>query len=461
MKNITILGAGLVGSLLAIYLSDRGYKVEVYERRPDPRKKGYIGGRSINLALSDRGWQALAKAGIDAKIREIAIPMNGRMMHDVQGNLTFQAYGKDGQAIYSVSRALLNIELINYAENQSDVRFYFNQKCIEVDLENKVITLENTENGLTGQQSATEGEIYSITADFIFGSDGAFSPIRLAMQKTDRFNYSQTYLDYGYKELTIPAAADGSHRLEKNALHIWPRGNFMLIALPNTDGSFTCTLFLPYKGEPSFESVKTDKEAISFFQTYFPDIIPHIADVTEDFFTNPTSSLVMVKANPWIYKAEVALIGDAAHAIVPFYGQGMNAGFEDCYVLNEILEKNMDIWETSLQEYQESRLPDADAICELALNNFVEMRDLVGDPKFLLRKKIEAKINELYPEKWIPLYSMVTFSPKSGVPPMRYSEALAMGKKQDKIMAEIMQRPDIEATWQNLDFEEIVRKLVE
>ncbi len=448
MKNITILGAGLVGSLLGIYLSDRGYKVQIYERRADPRKKGYVGGRSINLALSDRGWQALAKAGVEQKIKDIAIPMRGRMMHDTQGKLTFQPYGKDGQAIYSVSRALLNIELINHAENEANVSFHFNQKCLEVDLEKKIITLENTENG------DINSEIYSVSADFIFGADGSFSPVRLAMQKTDRFNYSQTFLDYGYKELTIPASADGTHLLEKNALHIWPRGNFMLIALPNTDGSFTCTLFFPYKGEPSFESVNTDNEVLKFLQTYFPDIISLIPDITKAFSTNPTSSLVMVKANPWVYRSDVALIGDAAHAIVPFYGQGMNAGFEDCYVLNEILEKNADNWEISLQEYQESRRPDADAICELALNNFIEMRNLVGDTTFLLRKKIEAKINELYPEKWIPLYSMVTFSPK-----IRYSEALAIGKKQDKIMAEVMQIPDIQDKWQELDFEEIVGKL--
>lgn len=448
MKNITILGAGLVGSLLAIYLSDRGYKVEVYERRADPRKKGYMGGRSINLALSDRGWQALTKAGVEQKIKDIAIPMRGRMMHDVKSNLTFQPYGKDGQAIYSVSRALLNIELINHAESQANVTFHFNQKCVEVDLDKKVITLENMENG------EANSEIYAVSADFIFGSDGAFSPVRLAMQKTDRFNYSQTYIDYGYKELTIPAAADGTYLLEKNALHIWPRGNFMLIALPNTDGSFTCTLFFPYEGEPSFATLNTDSKVLAFLQMQFPDIISLIPNITKEFATNPTSSLVMVKANPWVYRSDAALIGDAAHAIVPFYGQGMNAGFEDCYVLNEILEKNEGNWEISLQEYQESRRPDADAICELALNNFIEMRDLVGDPQFLLRKKIEAKINELYPEKWIPLYSMVTFSPK-----IRYSEALSIGKKQDKIMAEVMQIPDIQDTWQELDFAAIVGKL--
>ncbi len=448
MKNITILGAGLVGSLLAIYLSDRGYKVEVYERRADPRKKGYTGGRSINLALSDRGWQALAKAGIEQKIKDIAIPMRGRMIHDIKGELTFQPYGKDGQAIYSVSRALLNIELINHAENQANVTFYFNQKCVEVDLAQKVITLESMENG------EANSEIYAVSADFIFGADGAFSPVRLAMQKTDRFNYSQTYIDYGYKELTIPAAANGTHLLEKNALHICPRGNFMLIALPNTDGSFTCTLFFPYKGEPSFDTLNNDNEVFAFFQMYFPDIVSLIPDITKEFATNPTSSLVMVKANPWVYRSGAALIGDAAHAIVPFYGQGMNAGFEDCYVLNEILEKNEDNWEASLQAYQESRRPDADAICELALNNFIEMRDLVGNPQFLLRKKIEAKINELYPEKWVPLYSMVTFSPR-----MRYSEALEIGKKQDKIMTEVMQMPDIQNIWQELDFEAIVGKL--
>ncbi len=443
MKNIIILGAGLVGSLLSIYLSKRGYQVTVYDRRPDPRQKGYVGGRSINLALSDRGWRALEKVGIEQKIKEIAIPMRGRMMHDTQGKLTFQPYGKEEQAIYSVSRALLNIELINHAEKETNVTFHFNQKCIEADLDHKILTLENIENE----------EITSVSTDFIFGSDGAFSATRLAMQKTDRFNFSQTYLDYGYKELTI-LPIDGKHALEKNALHIWPRGNFMLIALPNTDGSFTCTLFFPYKGAPSFDSLQTEQEAFAFFQAYFADIIPLIPQIEKVFFTNPTSSLVMVKANPWVYQTDFALIGDAAHAIVPFYGQGMNAGFEDCLVLCEILDKNKDNWELSLQEYQESRIPDANAIAELALNNFIEMRDLVGDEKFLLRKKIEAKIYALYPEKWIPLYSMVTFSPK-----LRYSEALSIGKKQDKIMQEVMQQPDIQTQWESLNFEEIVRKL--
>lgn len=444
MKTITIIGAGLVGSLLAIYLSKRGYQIQVYERRPDPRQKGYLGGRSINLALSDRGWRALDKAGISQKIKEIAIPMRGRMMHDTQGKLTFQPYGKEEQAIYSVSRALLNIELINFAEKEANVDFYFNQKCLEADLDHKVLTFEHTD---------TE-EIHSVSADLIFGSDGAFSAVRLAMQKTDRFNYSQTYLDYGYKELTIPPKADGTHALEKNALHIWPRGNFMLIALPNMDGSFTCTLFFPYQGNPSFDSIKTEQDSLAFFETYFPDTLPLIEDAPKAFFQNPTSSLVMVKANPWVYK-DSALIGDAAHAIVPFYGQGMNAGFEDCFVLDEILTKHQDNWERSLQEYQQSRIPDANAISTLALNNFIEMRDLVGDAQFLLRKKIEAKINALYPDKWIPLYSMVTFSPH-----IRYSEALAIGQKQDEIMKSLMQTPDIEQTWEILDWEKIVGKLI-
>ncbi|GAB4472003.1 MAG: NAD(P)/FAD-dependent oxidoreductase [Thermoflexibacter sp.] len=444
MKKVAILGAGLVGSLLSIFLSKRGYQVGVYERRGDPRHKGYVGGRSINLALSDRGWRALEKVGIAEKIKKIAIPMHGRMIHDLQGHLTFQPYGKEGQAIYSVSRALLNIELIDYAEKEEKVKFYFHQRCEDIDLEKKVIYLQHSESQEKSQ----------ISADIIFGADGAFSAVRLAMQKTDRFNYAQTYLEYGYKELTIPPLPDGSHALDKNALHIWPRKSFMLIALPNIDGSFTCTLFFPYEGKPSFATLQSSQDVADFFKATFPDAFSILPNLVEEFFTNPTSSLVMVKSQPWVYRSGVALIGDAAHAIVPFYGQGMNAGFEDCYVLNEILDKHLDNWEISLQEYQEKRIPDANAIAELALNNFVEMRDLVADEKFLLRKKIEAKMYELYPEKWTPLYSMVTFSPET-----RYSEALAKGKKQDAIMDEIMQLPHIEHIWEDLVLEEVTRRL--
>jgi kynurenine 3-monooxygenase len=444
MKKVAILGAGLVGSLLSIFLSKRGYQVEVYERRGDSRQKGYVGGRSINLALSDRGWRALEKVGIAEKIKKIAIPMHGRMIHDLQGHLSFQPYGKEGQAIYSVSRALLNIELVDYAEKEEKVKFYFHQRCEDIDLEKKIIHLQNTENQEKSQ----------ISADVIFGADGAFSAVRLAMQKTDRFNYAQTYLEYGYKELTIPPLPDGSHALDKNALHIWPRKSFMLIALPNIDGSFTCTLFFPYEGRPSFATLQSSKDVTDFFKATFPDAFSILPNLVEEFFTNPTSSLVMVKCQPWVYPSGVALIGDAAHAIVPFYGQGMNAGFEDCYVLNQILDKHLDNWEISLQEYQEKRIPDANAIAELALNNFVEMRDLVADEKFLLRKKIEAKMYELYPEKWTPLYSMVTFSPET-----RYSEALAKGKKQDAIMSEIMQLSNIEHIWEDLVLEEVTRRL--
>jgi kynurenine 3-monooxygenase len=444
MKQISILGAGLVGSLLAIYLSQRKYQIQVFERRGDPREKGYIGGRSINLALSDRGWKALEKVGMAEPIKKIAIPMHGRMIHDLQGNLTFQPYGKEGQAIYSVSRGLLNMELIRQAAQHHSVQFYFNEKCEEMDLDKKTIILQNTENQ----------QIKKINSDLIFGADGAFSAVRLALQKTERFNYSQTYLEYGYKELTIPPLSNGNHALEKNALHIWPRKSFMLIALPNIDGSFTCTLFFPYEGNPSFARLQTTQEVNDFFQQVFPDAFALIPNLADEFFTNPTSSLVMVKCRPWVYRTDIALIGDAAHAIVPFYGQGMNAGFEDCLVLNQILDKYQDNWEKSLQEYQHLRIPDADSIAELALNNFTEMRDLVADEKFLLRKKIEAKMYELFPERWTPLYSMVTFSPE-----IRYSEALAKGKKQDIIMSEIMQLPDIDQVWEDLILEEVTRRL--
>jgi kynurenine 3-monooxygenase len=277
--------------------------------------------------------------------------------------------------------------------------------------------------------------------------------VRGAMQITDRFDYEQRYIQHGYKELTIPAGKNGSFQLEKNSLHIWPRESFMLIALPNPDGSFTCTLFFPFDGNPSFNSLKTEKEIDEFFKGTFPDATALIPDLLEEFRKNPSSSLVTVKCFPWV-RNKTFLIGDAAHAIVPFYGQGMNAGFEDCKVLNELLDKHGDDWSKALPEFEMLRKPDADAIAQLALDNFVEMRDLVGDADFLLRKKIEAKIHQQFPGKWIPLYSMVTFHND-----MRYSEALKIGKRQKEIMDKVMATPGIESNWEALDFGQIAGQL--
>jgi kynurenine 3-monooxygenase len=421
-KNIAIMGAGLVGSLLSLYLAKRGYKVDLYERRPDMRVSTLDGGRSINLALSDRGWKALRGIGIEDEVRQVAIPMYGRVMHDDQGNLTYQPYGKEGQAIYSVSRAGLNMALMNVSEPNPDINYHFNRQVQDVNLKTNEVTLRNHDDAIDE----------TITPDLIFGADGAFSMVRGALQKTERFNYQQSYLEYGYKELTIPSAEGGGWLLEKNALHIWPRGNYMMIALPNTDGSFTCTLFFPYEGERSFAAIKNDTDLLNFFLEVFPDAVPLMPDLAQDYFCNPTGSLVTIKCFPWSYEDKVLLIGDACHAVVPFYGQGMNAGFEDITVLDKMLDNFNGDWQNLFKAFERKRKPDADAIADLAVMNFVEMRDKVADPRFLLRKKVEARISEQYPGKWNTLYSMVTFSD------LPYSYALETGQQQDKIMKKVM-----------------------
>lgn len=444
-KEITIIGAGLVGSLLSIYLSKRGYKVVIFERRADMRQQKMQAGRSINLALSDRGIKALEEVGIMDEIRKIAIPMHGRQMHNLDGNEVYQAYGKEGQFINSVSRGELNCRLMDLAEAHN-VTIFFEHKCEEIDWNKKRIVFDDSGKGASLVHHF----------DLLFGSDGAFSAARLNHQlQHNRFQYQQHYIDFGYKELHIPPTENGGFRMEKNALHIWPRGNFMMIALPNTDGSFTCTLFFPFDGEPSFASLNNEEKVLEFFRSTFPDLIPLMPTLTDDYFNNPTASLVTVKCFPWIRENSFALIGDAAHAIVPFFGQGMNCGFEDCAVLNELMVQFNDDWDQILPAYQHLRKPDGDAIADLALNNFIEMRDKVADPVFLLQKKIEAQFSNNYPEKWTPAYSLVTFSKN-----VRYSEALSRGLYQQGIMDEIMAMPNIEENWNSIDVEnKILEKL--
>jgi len=429
-----IIGAGLVGSLHAVYLAKRGVQVEMYERRPDMRNVDISAGRSINLAISHRGLKALDRVGLKEKVLEMVIPMPGRMVHDIEGNTNFQPYGKEGQHINSVSRGGLNALLMSEAE-KAGVKIHFNERCVNFDLEAGKATFRNE----------TSGEVSEVVAEHIYGTDGAFSEVRGALMKTDRFDYSQTYLEHGYKELSIPAAEGGGFRIEKNALHIWPRGGYMLIALPNLDGSFTVTLFLAFEGKHAFENLNSEKEVLDFFNEVFPDVVPHMPTLVEDFFGNPTSSLCTVRCFPWRYKDKALIFGDASHAIVPFYGQGMVSGFEDCHVFDQLADEYWDDMELLFDKFQESRKPDADAIADLALRNFIEMRDLVADPKFLLRKQIEKKLSAKHPDKWVPLYEMVTFSE------MRYSEALAKGKEQDKIMEEILSWDGIENNWENPD----------
>ena len=427
-EPLTVMGAGLVGSLLSLYLAQRGHPVQVFERRADPRRAGFQEGRSINLALSDRGWRALEGVGVADDIRRVGIPMTGRVMHDPQGGLTRQPYGQDGQAIYSVNRGHLNRRLLDLAEARPNVRLRFGQQCLGIDLKGQALHLLDT---------ATQQE-HTAPYTRLFGTDGAFSAVRGALQKTDRYDYSQDYLEYGYKELTIEAGPDGTWQLEKNALHIWPRGQYLMIALPNLDGSFNCTLYFPFEGPESFAALRTPADVADFFARVFPDAVPLMPQLTAEYFHNPTSSLVTIRCFPWTHDDDVLLLGDASHAIVPFYGQGMNAGFEDCSVLNELLDRYGDAaWPAVFAEFQAQRKPNADAMADLALYNFTEMRDRVADPRFLLQKKIEGRIAAQYPGRWTPLYSQVTFSHTP------YAEAWAAGQRQDAVMARLM--PHIQA----------------
>jgi kynurenine 3-monooxygenase len=447
-KEITIIGAGLVGSLLSIYLSKRGYKVTIYERRSDMRKSEMIAGRSINLALSDRGIRALEEVGIMDEIRKIAIPMHGRQMHYADGSTPYQAYGKEGQFINSVSRGELNRKLMDLAE-VNGVQIFFNEKCESINWQTREITFKTAAKRETNNEKQ---ETRNVSFDLLFASDGAYSAARLTHQlQHDRFQYQQYYIDFGYKELHIPAGENGQFLMDKNALHIWPRGNYMMIALPNMDGSFTGTLFFPFEGEPSFKTLDTKEKVRAFFETTFADAAKRMPALADDFFNNPTASLVTVKCFPWIREDHFALIGDAAHAIVPFFGQGMNCGFEDCAVLNSLVEKHNHDWEHILNEYQQLRKPDGDAIADLALNNFVEMRDKVADPVFLLQKKIEANFSSKHPDTWTPAYSLVTFSPE-----LRYSEALERGNFQQKIMDEVMALENIEQKWNSIEVEKMI-----
>lgn len=441
-KKIAIVGSGLVGSLLAIYLRRQGHAVTVFDRRPDIRKVKFSG-RSINLAMSDRGWKTLREVGIEKEVKEIAIPLYKRALHVINRPLYFQNYGKKDEAIWSISRGVLNRKMIDLAE-ANGVEFRFNEKVWDVNLPEAKI--------YTGDTEKSKWKEYAY--DLIFGCDGAFSRVRHKMQRRSRFDYSQSFINVGYKELTIPANADGSHKLEKNSFHIWPRGEFMFIAMPNLDGSFTCTLFMPFEGENSFENIKTKEDANAFFKANFPSAALYIDNIAEDFFRNPTSAMVTMKCYPWTYWNKVALVGDSAHAVVPFYGQGMNAGFEDIYELNQLMNKLGDDWGAIFEQYQKSRKPNADAIAELSYRNFIEMSSKTADPKFLLQKKIEKAFAAKYPEKWAPVYSRVTFSDKP------YAEALAEGDVQESIMKQVMKLPDIEKVWDTEAVEKLMLKLL-
>ncbi|MGI9035415.1 MAG: FAD-dependent oxidoreductase [Pyrinomonadaceae bacterium] len=418
-QKIIIIGAGLAGSLLAIYLAKHNFEIEIYESRGDLRLEEISAGRSINLALSDRGIAALREVGMDEYMLREAVPMRGRMIHALDRSTKLLPYsGRSGEYINSVSRGGLNVALINEAEKHADVKFYFNQKCVGFDFENGEAILESGKK---------------IKGDTLIAADGAGSKVREAMMHggISRFDYEQKFLAHGYKELHIPAGAGGDFQMEKNALHIWARHEFLMIALPNFDGSFTCTLFLAFTGENSFEQLDNEKSLLAFFQTNFPDAIALMPDLIKDFFTNPTGNLGTIKCFPWNVRGKALLLGDAAHAVVPFYGQGMNASFEDCRVLNNLIETHGANWEKIFTEYENLRKENTDAIAEMAVENFFEMRDSVADPIFQRKRELETKLEQTFPD-YFSKYSMVTF--QADLP---YKIARQKGNAQDKLLMEI------------------------
>jgi len=444
MSQFSVIGAGLVGSLLSVYLGERGHRITVFDRRPDFRTLGAGGGRSINLALSDRGLLALEGAGLKEAVLPLCLPMHGRMIHDLEGAQHFQPYGKSGQFIRSVSRGELNLLMMQAADTHPNVDFQFEHSCLDFNLENGDLHLRDE----------AAGSNYTLRPELIFGTDGAFSALRSSLQRRPRFDYQQDYLAHGYKELTIPPAADGGWRMDPEALHIWPRQSFMLIALPNLDGSFTCTLFAPFDGADGFDAIQTPAQAEAYFERFFSDAKALMPSLLHDYFQNPTSALVTVRCYPWAYK-NTLLLGDSAHAIVPFYGQGMNAGFEDCGALARLMDLPGKDWTTLFRAFEQERKPNADAIAELAKRNFLEMRDKVADPRFLLQKKIAAQVAERHPDRFTPVYSLVTFSDKP------YVTALAEMDRQQALFDRMFAWPDFEKQWQDEYWDRIEALLLE
>lgn len=431
--TITLIGGGLVGSLLALILARKGYGVEVFESRPDMRKVDISAGRSINLALANRGIKPLLALGLMNDIEKMLIPMSGRMVHLDGEVANFQQYGQTEQeVIYSISRGQLNSYLMTQAEKTGMVKFYFEHRVTNVDFENNTLTL--CRKIASDAPKSTE---FKLTHSFtqLIGTDGANSPVRHAITAATPCTLSEDILDHSYKELTISADDKGLHKLNKNALHIWPRGEFMLIALPNLDGSFTVTLFMPNNGYTSFDSIKTDEEINQFFDHHFIDIKPLLDDLTHTFNTHPTGKLATIKCAPWHYQDKAMIIGDAAHAIVPFHGQGMNCGFEDCSAFADLLPNaNSEIptnWEALFIALTEQRKENADAIADMALENYIEMRDSVRQHEFLLKKQFAFQIQQWFPTRFTPRYAMVMFEHRP------YAQAYELGKKHEKLLSEL------------------------
>lgn len=430
-EHIVIVGAGLCGTLLGVRLAQRGYEVSLYERRPDLRLVEQDAGRSINLALSHRGLMALATAGLGDEVRDLCIPMHGRMIHAPSGEKWLSPYsGREGEFINSISRPGLNALLLEKADAYDNLTIYFEHKCTGVDLESA-----------TGKFIDKDGNEVVAKGDLLIGTDGAGSVVRRAMmaQSTDLlFNFSQHFLRSGYKELSIPASASGDFRIESNALHIWPRGKFMMIALPNLDRSFTVTLFHPFDGPAGFRTLDTPEKVIAFFNEHYPDALEHLPELKTEYFTNPHSALGTIKCYPWQAYHRTLLMGDAAHAIVPFYGQGMNAAFEDVRLFDELVEQFDGDWSRILVDYSETRPQNTNAIADLAVDNFYEMQDKVDDADFIQKRKLEMKLEQQFPE-YYSKYSLVTFKPE-----LSYHEAMVKGRRQDEFLLQLVNESPVE-----------------
>ncbi|WP_407556181.1 FAD-dependent oxidoreductase [Winogradskyella sp. 4-2091] len=426
-QNILIIGAGLCGSLLALRLGQRGYNVTVYEMRPDLRTTDISAGRSINLAFSNRGNKAIKLVGLEDKVNDLCIPMNGRMLHDKEGNTFLSNYsGRDYEYINSISRGDLNALLLNEAEKHDNVTIHFNKKCKSIDFEKTTALF----------QDYNSKDEFVEDADCIIATDGAGSALRKSyyLGKKFLFSFSQDYLSHGYKELTFLPTETGDYKTYKNALHIWPRSSFMLIALPNLDGSFTVTLFLSFdEGEYNFNNLTTPEAVTEFFQKEFPDALAIMPNLVDDFFENPTAALGTVKCSPWHYKGNTLLMGDSAHAIVPFYGQGMNASFEDVVEFDKVLDQNLENWEAIFKTYEKNRKKDTDAIADLAIDNFHEMKGHVANPIFQEKRKIEMALEKEFQNAYSSKYSLVTFNENIG-----YRQAMLKGRAQDKAILNML-----------------------
>jgi kynurenine 3-monooxygenase len=444
MESIIIIGAGLVGSLLSIYLARAGFNVSVYERNSDPRQINLPSGRSLNITLSERGLYGLNAVGLGDTVLKFCIPIYGRMMHGKNGDLTYQPYGNNKEALYSIERNDLTKELLSFAEKHENIKFYFDEKCSDIDLATATLKLQNVKTG----------KITQIQADRIFGADGSFSIVRHKMQRLKRFNYSQEYCDHGYQEFIIPPQ-DENWVLDRNAIHIWPRDSFMMIGFPNLDKSCTLSLQLPYEGKISHESIASPDDVQNIFETYFPDVWPLVKPQSANYFQKSVVPMITIKCFPWTYEDKVALIGDSCHAIFPFYGQGVNAGFEDCQVLMKCIAKQPTDWRKIFKEYETLRKPSLDAIADLCFEHFTELRKMVGNEKFLLRKKIERNLHKIYPEL-ASLHYNISFTC------MPYLEARIIEKEQQKMIDKLMEIDDIENNLESLDLvSELVRQYLD